>query len=256
MSHIRSYYFRIAYLIITKCKFLLPKPVIVSIHDVPDIQVLEIVLNDLIKKFNFKFVSLEEILENREMGTIALTFDDGYQEWGESVYSLLTSLKIPATFFIASDILESNNPYQFIKSNFKRQKKLSPLSLKLAKKIAANKLFSIGSHSCSHIDFGGTYDSLLLQNEISCSKEKLELLLNTDVKYFAYPFGGKKNYNDHIFEYLNKCNYAAAFTIEPGFVKRSCNIYKIPRHSIDPDEDISVWLAKLYGFSNIRKYFW
>lgn len=69
-------------------------------------------------KKNFDIVPLEELCQMKLKGirnrkhTIALTFDDGYQNNISNALSLLEKYQIPATFFISSEGLkESNNNY-------------------------------------------------------------------------------------------------------------------------------------------------
>lgn len=104
--------------------------------------------------------------------------------------------------------------------------------------LAANPLFTIGAHSCTHTNLCNIDDMEALA-ELSDSKRILESLIQKDVSFFAAPFGA---YNDRTIELTRKAGYGynvladlhdSKYETDAGIIPRLItNPYLSPAHQL------------------------
>lgn len=120
------------------------------------------------------------------------------------------------------------------------------LSKEQCRLIARSQFVTIGAHSVSHVALG--FQSKDVQKrEILNSKIYLEELINKEVEYFAYPFGGYKDYTEDTISIIKECGFKKAFSVFPsGDIN---DIYQIPRYTIRDwgIDDFCENLNKLFG---------
>ncbi len=87
----------------------------------------------------------------------------------------------------------------------------------------------IGGHTVTHPILAKLAPNLALQ-EIGDNKKALEKLLNTEIRYFAYPNGklGKDYMPEHI-DTVKKAGYQAAFSTQCGVVTVSSDFWQLAR---------------------------
>lgn len=121
-------------------------------------------------------------------GTLSITFDDGYRDNAEVAAPILKRLGLPATFFIATDFIESKR-VPFWDTDLMRQ----PGWMNWAQvRGLARDGFEIGCHTHTHIDLG-TASPEIVREELRRSRRILEESLQQRISLFAYPFGGREN---------------------------------------------------------------
>ena len=104
----------------------------------------------------------------------------------------------------------------------------------------------IGFHTINHYNLSKlSLDSQKI--EIELGKKELELIINREVKIFAYPFGNKYHYNDDTLDIVKR-NFNFAFSNFEGRVHRDSNIYEMPRFLVR-DWDIDNFIL------NIKRFF-
>lgn len=176
-------------------------------------------------KKHFQFITLDHVTayiqgkQSFSKPAVALTFDDGYQDVYKTIAPLLIKNKIPATFFVMSDLAHSNRKELANKKQLMTFKELKELQ---------RQGFTIGCHSATHANLSITTTDL--QKEIRLSKKNLEKLFGTRIPYFAYPKG---IYNAQVIAEVKRSEFNAAFAFEAGFIKRNTNLYIIPRMPVD-----------------------
>ena len=74
---------------------------------------------------------------------------------------------------------------------------------------------TIGSHSCSH-PILSRLDEAACRRELAESKCRLEAILGTPVRYFAYPNGLPEDYSDRTVGLLREVGFQLAVTTTPG----------------------------------------
>ena len=131
-----------------------------------------------IKRENFNNVFVSEVANSFILkkslanNSIALTFDDGYEDFYTNVFPLLKKCKIKATLYVIINALDTPGY----------------LTRKQLKELADSEYIEIGSHTFNHPDLT-TLNQFKSEYEIIKSKKALEDIVNKPVLSFCYPFG-------------------------------------------------------------------
>lgn len=138
---------------------------------------------EYLSKHNYKVVSLEKLAEKMKKGEkipdnwVAITFDDGENNFYQLACPIIRKYRFPVTLFVILENLEGNEGY---------------LTWQVLDRLKEDDLISIGSHSISHQPL-----TLLLpkraEEELLDSKLILEERLKKRIVLFSYPFGAVNN---------------------------------------------------------------
>ncbi|NJL02859.1 MAG: polysaccharide deacetylase family protein [Spirulinaceae cyanobacterium SM2_1_0] len=149
-------------------------------------------------------ITLEQLVAHLQTGAplpdkpVLLTFDDGYGGHYEHVYPLLKEFDYPAVFSIYVDKMSLTGGR-------------SSVTWEQLRKMAADPLVTIASHSISHPDDLRTMSDEELQAEVVESKEILETELGIPIRYFTYPVGR----NDaRVQRWVTAAGYRAALAMD------------------------------------------
>lgn len=216
-----------------------------------------------LKKNNFIFLSTNDVLEiiqkdlSLPKGAIVITVDDGWQSNESNIVDTANRYNVPITIFVSTEPVEEGaywwsylkNAEEVIpnipaKSALKKIKNIERLTLinvlkrervlerealtvEQVKNIASSESVTIGGHTHSHPILINCDDSQVY-NELSISKQKLELWIQDEVSCFAYPNG---DYGSREIQLLKKLNYSFAFTSKPQFLTKEKlkQNYELPR---------------------------
>lgn len=113
-------------------------------------------------------------------------------------------------------------------------------------KLAASPLVTIGAHGVTHTPLA-LPDAVGQQRELSASKQTLEELLGREVAVFAYPFGGRGQYDATTRRLCREAGFRRAVTTLPGQVHRWSDPWQLPRQLVR-DWDAATFAAKLEEF--------
>ncbi len=128
--------------------------------------------------------------------TVALTFDDGYEDFYLYVFPILKKYNAKATLYVISNYIGRND--------FLSEDELN--------EIVKSGLVEIGSHTMDHIDLWIT-NNVGSEAEIMMSKTRLQDQLKISVDTFAYPFG---KYKPTDIDLVKQASYSAAVTVRDG----------------------------------------
>ncbi len=159
---------------------------------------------------------------------VVLSFDDGYMSMYTRLLPLMEAYGYPVTLFVYTDII-----YRSARNN---------LTWKHLREMDARGL-NIQSHSQGHPDLvrlaaKGTLESRYrLFEEIYLSKRILELYLDREVLYFAFPYG---SYNLELVELCRNAGYLRVFSTDygPNIITR--NNYCLRRRHIRGDYPLQI----------------
>lgn len=161
---------------------------------------------------------VDHMINCRKVGnkTLAITFDDGYEDNFLNVFPILKEYSFPATIFLT---------IKYIDGSWESEKadggKIKALSKAQILEMQNGGLITFGSHGYSHSNLLNIAEQERIF-EISDSKSFLEDLLCEDVRFISYPFGAS---NDEIKNLVREAGYKAGFSIW----NRKPDIYSIPR---------------------------
>lgn len=153
------------------------------------------------------------ISESNQPNTVALTFDDGLENFYHLAFPILQRYGFSATVFLVSDFVGKTTAWDYHTRNHLTWQQIAELA-------AAG--IEFGSHSASHKDLRDLDDEEL-SYELYGSKGFLEQKLGCPVKYVSYPFG---RYNRRVIQFSRKAGYVNAYGLartDNDFVlKRAC----------------------------------
>lgn len=140
---------------------------------------------------------------------VAVTFDDGYQDFYTHAYPCLQECRIPATVFLVTAWIG--------KRGF--------LSWEMVREMS-QKGVDFGSHTQNHPYLPEVTSRERLEEEIRGSKEILEDRLGKEVSLFSYPVGG---FTEEVKEMVRKSGYMGAVTTNRGVPGKARDPYALSR---------------------------
>jgi len=167
----------------------------------------------------FKIIALSDYLELEEIDNeIALTFDDGYEDFYINAYPILSQYYLPATIFIPANYIGKKATWDFhSKSKHMTEKQLREIS-------ACG--VDLESHGLTHSCLTRLNDRFL-RIELERSKSILEDISGSEVKFLAYPFG---ICNRVVEESAKDIGYQKGLSL--SYFKKSQNRFTVPRYAV------------------------
>lgn len=222
---------------------------VIALHDTPDQIAFRHKMEWL--KDHYEICNLDAICNNRKFGSkqrVAITFDDGYENWYTVACPILIELSIPATFFVNSGLVGLNgiNAKKYIKHNLLRAQEIELISERSLIELSRNTLFEVGGHTCNHPNLA-TLKKEEVVAEVEKDKELLEGITSTSLRWFAYPFGGFDHINSNAKNIVASSGYEAAFSIVSGPCEFNPNRFMINRICLDISDNDSTWKNCLAG---------
>ena len=196
---------------------------------------------DYLFQHQYRVCPLDQIVEyiiNRQKPnrkTLAITFDDGYEDHFLHAYPILEEYGFPATIFLTVKCI--NGYWESARAEGGRIKALSRDQIL---KLRNGGLIKFGSHGYSHVNFMDIAEEERFF-EIRESKLYLEGLLGEDVSFISYPFGVC---NEEIKRIVKDAGYKAGFSVW----NRRFNIYSIPRIPLHTYDGIKRFQFKISSF--------
>ena len=186
---------------------------------------------------SFAVIPLAEMVTRLERGqplggTLAITFDDGYRDNYESAAPILRSLRLPATFFVVTDFVESDVVPWWDGDCDPPPKWMTWDQLRRLRDDG----FDIGGHTRTHVDLGTTTGDDA-EREIAGSRGELEARLDIGVELFAYPYGRVENMTEANRALVRRAGFRCCASCHGGTTPRGGDAFHLPRIPI------SSWFA-------------
>jgi peptidoglycan/xylan/chitin deacetylase (PgdA/CDA1 family) len=144
--------------------------------------------------------------------SVALTFDDGYEDFYTNAFPILKQHNWIATVYIISGR---------IGDRYMTEQQIRELH---------NYGIEVGAHTIHHIDLSKASKSIQ-QFEIERSKRAIEAIIDAPVKTFAYPSG---KYTTDTIYLVEQAGLTSAVTTHPGIAGPLDDVYQLPRIRISP----------------------
>ncbi|HYS04826.1 MAG TPA: polysaccharide deacetylase family protein [Candidatus Dormibacteraeota bacterium] len=163
---------------------------------------------------------LEEAIEgmSREGDTgprIALTFDDGTEDFLSCALPVIRRLGLPATLYVS--------PLRVGERGFLNWEELSAVCRMGVR---------IGSHGWDHQSLGRLNPDDVWQ-QVTRSRDVLQDRLGLKVSSLAYPYGTVRDFNDHVKELIRRAGYLSACTSVNGVNRKATDPYELLRTKIE-----------------------
>jgi len=157
---------------------------------------------------------------------VALTFDDGYQDFWTDALPVLAAHGFVATAYIVTGFLGQ------------------PGYLTADEVTAVAQLgYEVGSHTVSHVDLTAAPPPRL-HAELADSRQRLEQLAQGPVLDFCYPSG---RYNATVVAAVQAAGYVSATTTTPGIGVNLGNAFTWPRLRVSGGESIDDFARSVSG---------
>jgi len=157
--------------------------------------------------------------------SVVLTFDDGYENNYTEMFPILKKYAFKATIFVITSNIDKN-----------------PKSLTTKQLLEMEKYgIDIESHSVNHENLIKITKAKQLETLIK-SKKALEKILNKQVNFFAYPYGG---YNKSAIESVKEAGYKMAFTTDGRWSAKSNGILSLDRVYISSFNDMQIFIDRI-----------
>ncbi len=199
-----------------------------------------------LKDEGWSFFTMSELVEKKDnipSKSIAITFDDGYEDNFSNAFPILKKYNIKVTIYLVWD--RHNREW-----STKRKKKNSSgelmqelkLSDEQIKEMIDSGLVEIGSHTMTH-DNLPTLSKEQKLFEISESKKQIEELFQIECKSFCYPFG---LYDAEDKKIVQQSGYTNATTTQKGIDSiQSRDLFELKRVTVSGKDTMLAFKIKL-----------
>ena len=179
---------------------------------------------------------------------VILTFDDGYLETYEIAYPILESMGMKAVIFVLGDPNVKTSIW-----DRRYQNAVAPLMNQQQILELHSAGFEIGSHALHHPRLPSLPEEKAWE-EISRSRELLEIMINAPVRTFAYPYGLA---NDKIKRMVKDAGYATACSGWTGPATFGVDLFEIRRISMVNSIGMAGFAFRMFGpYQMYRWYVW
>ena len=157
--------------------------------------------------------------------SVVLTFDDGYENNYTDMFPVLKKYNFKATIFVITSNIDKN-PNSMTSKQLLEMEKYG---------------VDIESHTVNHDNLKELSIDKQLQTLVK-SKQDLERILNKQVNFFAYPYGG---YNKSAIESVKKAGYTMAFTTDGRWSSKNNGMLSLDRVYISSFHDMKVFKDRI-----------
>lgn len=166
---------------------------------------------------------------------VALSFDDGSEEFYDLVFPILEEFGFPSIVYPVTGFLGKVATFG---------KRYNP-DLKIISKGMLKELsqlgVELGAHTMDHVKLTKV-DRKEALRQIIRSKDVIEQLIGKRVSSFSYPHG---DYNSEIIDLLKQSKFESALTCLPFSANKAINPFEIPRKYVTYFDDIESFKRKL-----------
>ncbi len=202
---------------------------------------------------------LSQVLDCRERGlpiprkTFVVTFDDGYVNNFTQALPILTRLSVPATVFLSTAYLDSEQPFPSDDWEAAGQPGVPreawrPLTTDECERMTASGLVELGAHTHTHADFRGRPEELAadVEENLAVLRERF----GVEQPAFAFPFGTKSDgyASATLASAVRGTGVRCCLTTEPQLVRPDVSEFDWGRFAAEDFDTSRTLAAKLGGW--------
>jgi peptidoglycan/xylan/chitin deacetylase (PgdA/CDA1 family) len=173
-------------------------------------------------------------------GELVITFDDGYADNAELAAPVLERWSLPATFFVATGFMESQQ-----QAFWDRDAGLESRWMSWQQVVQLAKMgHEIGAHTVAHADLGAV--SLPeTESELRRARDEIQARIGTAPIHFAVPFGRAFAALEQAISIATNLGYKSLSLCRGGIVTRDTNPMLLERWPVTPGQYLSPygWLV-------------
>lgn len=202
---------------------------------------------------HYQVVSLKQVVENdiprnASKPVLAVSFDDGYLDNFENAAPILMKHQIPCTFFISTDMIRENKPFD----HDLRALGFGLDNMNWAQVQTMHRWgFHFGSHTRNHVNLAEISDDLAFQ-ELQGSLNDIRTQLDQEDVFIAFPYGRKHNINDAKLDMMKMLGYRACFSAYGGQNGLDMDPFNIKRIGVNWAFDRFALAARTRGWDKTR----
>lgn len=206
----------------------------------------------MLKETGSVFITLDDVHKHFAKGkalserSVCITFDDCYKDNLYNALPVLEFHNVPATIFVASNLILKASPYKGVPVCNKSE----------LNTIANHPLIEIGSHTHNHLDLS-CVNYRKAEAEIFRGKKILEDMVGREVVHFSYPKG---RFTKETVEIVKNAGFDTAVTVNQIDIQSSKDQWHLGRVSVDqglPNSMFSLTTRQSIGlYTKIRNTIW
>ena len=172
-----------------------------------------------------------------EPRTVALTFDDGFQDVLDNAQPVLAEHGFTATVFVATAVIDGEATYTWAPPD------AATASWAEIRRMEASGVLRFEPHSRTHPDLR-RLDDTEARDEIGDSKLELERQIERETHAFCYPAG---HFGLREPELVRESGLRYAVTCEPGLNTAATDPYLLHRVQVESTDSLRTFTAKVSG---------
>lgn len=171
---------------------------------------------------------------------VAITFDDAYVSVAENALPQLLARGFHATIFVPVGVL-GNSPTWPVEDGSADAKETVMSAEQIAR--LPSSLVTVGSHTISHPHLS-RLDESRAREEIEGSRQKLQKLVEQEVRLLAFPYG---DHDDSTIELCRAAGYDHVYSVVPDAVVTTSPSFVRGRVKVDPFDWPLEFFLKYHG---------
>lgn len=221
-----------------------------------------------LKQKGFNFISLRQAIENRNSAealpekSVIVTFDDCFESVYTDAWPILEELEVPATLFVSTAYLDSDEPFPFDTWSKQHASQLPahhyrPMKIAQYQEMAASELIEIGTHTHTHADFREHID--YFRAEMMLAAEIVKEHFGIEDPMFSFPFGSVVQgfAGPELMEAARESGVVCALTTEVALVDPASDPFgwgRINAFCFDTSDTLCGKLSGWYDWAHQLKY--
>jgi peptidoglycan/xylan/chitin deacetylase (PgdA/CDA1 family) len=196
-----------------------------------------------LNRFGYTVLAMDQVLDclagRRETPAraVALTFDDGYENFYEYAYPELSKYGFPAMVYLISDLLGQPSSW-FAADGRATPPLMSPARIRQLRGGGID----FGSHSASHVKLA-EQPTERIREEVKRSRAALEDVLGEPVRHFCYPYG---SHDRRAVEAVAEAGYSCATTCVRSPATAADDPLTLPRKAISFGDNLIGYFWRLH----------
>lgn len=196
-----------------------------------------------LKRYGYNVVSLDQAVAALFHGQpltgrpVVLTFDDGYRNFLEYAFPVLSRHRFPATVFLVTGRIGQDSDW--VRRAGRQAATL--MSVAEIRDLSARGI-GFGAHSVTHPRLSQIRTERM-REEVQSSKTQLEAILQSPVAHFCYPYG---DYDPAVRDAVANAGFQTGLTCIRGAANAADNAFEIPRKAISYGDSLAGYWWKLH----------